>query len=108
MDTGKGGARGCGHDAGVRRAAVPSHGVPEGEFDDDGRVVPDAQLQVQDAVAGVRLAERAVVGGRCPRPRRRLRREGRPAVGSSFYGFRGSSGCEAKRKGSSFSDYRSC
>lgn len=50
--------------AGVRRAAVLCHGVPEGVFDDDGCVVPDAQLQVQDAVAGVRLAERAVAGGR--------------------------------------------
>ena len=49
--------------AGVRRVAVPSHGVPEGVLDDDGRIVPDAQLQVQDAVAGVRLAERAVAEG---------------------------------------------
>ena len=43
---------------------VPTHGVPEGVFDDDGRVVPDAQLQIQDAIAAVRLAERAVAGSR--------------------------------------------
>lgn len=49
--------------AGVRRTAVLCHGVPEGVFDDDGRVVSDAQLQVQDAVARVRLAECAVAGG---------------------------------------------
>lgn len=44
--------------------AIPTHGVPEGAFDDDGRVVLNAQLQIQDAIAGVCLAERAVAGSR--------------------------------------------
>lgn len=48
---GRGRARPSYVHAGVCRTVVPSHGVPKGVLDDDGCVVPDAQLQIQDAVA---------------------------------------------------------